>query len=561
MTWLRPHVAADALAAGPWCWPRAGERLDRTVARLGDVPAPDVGSIAAVTVQSDTVVLWHLARGLSGGKGATLGPAMRASWREAGIALPRGLPVLWHSMHDATARPPDIAYLASIRGSPGVPDLRYPLDGPSFGLAFLLSLASIVLDCALPGDIVASAAVDAAGNVGPVGGLEQKVAGVIRMAPHVTRFIVAAAQRVEAETHAGNYLRVVPVTHAAEAVDIAFAEQLSGLIVGAGQDPLRRDELTASFFRLALMGSDVLVDWAPVRRGARLALDRWTDLPADARYALEFAHAVAARHDVNAGAVGLPPEGWLAARPRMVRVQVIAHLVQQSADTGTPAPAIIEPHALGLLDHAVEESSPPELRLRGALARLHAVTGRAAMALAGQERLARAFAEIYADSDIAYPLAEWARLAGALRDDASLRRAQHFHDRMRGAGSYRGLGPSYVELALVRGRLLLDPRDTAAREIAAQLGADVALPDHVRWSADRWAGAVRRDALTLAERRGAVAAARNLELAQLDDALLAGNATAANACVDAIERYDPGPVGHLRRAGATPADIARLYPY
>ena len=41
----------------------------------------------------------------------------------------------------------------------------------------------------------------------------------------------------------------------------------------------------------------------------------------------------------------------------------------------------------------------------------------------------------------------------------------------------------------------------------------------------------------------------------------AGTRAAADACVDALERYDPGPVGHLRRSGATPRDIARLYPY
>ena len=256
MIWLRPHVGADALRAGPWCWPRDGERLERALARLGPLPAPRVGSIAAITVQQDTVVLWHVARGQRGVTGATLGPAVRVSWREAGIAVPRGLPVLWNSMHDATARLPDITYLASVRSAPGVPDLRYPIDGPSFGLAFCLSLASIVLDCPLPGDLVASAAVDAAGNVGPVGGLEQKVAGLIRMAPHVTRLIVAAPQRLEAEAHAGTHLRVVPVSHAAEAIDVAFAERLSDLIVAAGEDPQRRDELTASFFRLALMGSE-----------------------------------------------------------------------------------------------------------------------------------------------------------------------------------------------------------------------------------------------------------------------------------------------------------------
>ena len=101
-----------------------------------------------------------------------------------------------------------------------------------------------------------------------------------------------------------------------------------------------------------------------------------------------------------------------------------------------------------------------------ALARLQAVTGRTKDALASQERLAHAFADIYADGDIAYPLSEWARLAGALRDAASLERAQAFHEQMLGAGSYRGLGPRYVELALIRGRLLVDPDDVSAREAA-----------------------------------------------------------------------------------------------
>ena len=399
MDWLRPHLADDALGAGPWCWPRDRERLDRMTRRLGDVPAPRVGSIAAVTVQSDTVVLWHVAQGRPGGAGATLGPAMRASWRDAGIAVPRGLPVLWTSMHDATARSPDITYLASVRSTSGVPDLRYPIDGPSFGLAFCLSLASSVLDCALPGDIVASATVDAAGNVGPVGGLDAEGGGP---GPHGAARHAADRGRqpsaTEAEAHAGDHLRVVPVTHAAEAIDVAFGDRLSGLIVDAGQDPQRRDELTASFFRLALMGSDGLVDWAPVMRGAKLALDRWTELSADARYRLEFAHAVAARHHVNGGAIGMPPDGWLASLPRMLRVQVIAHLVQQSADTGAPAPDVIEPHAARRArprDRGVVARR--SCGLRGALARLHAVTGRAAGALAAQERLAQAFAAIYAD--------------------------------------------------------------------------------------------------------------------------------------------------------------------
>ncbi len=581
MDWLRPHLADDALGAGPWCWPRDRERRDRLTGRHGEVPVPRVGSIAAVTVQNDTVVLWHVAQGRRGDGGgrlrpspglrrdfvgeasrpATLGPAIRASWRDAGIAVPRGLPVLWTSMHGATARSPDITCLASVRSTSGVPDLRYPIDGPSFGLAFCLSLASSVLGCPLPGDLVASATVDAAGNVGPVGGLPQKVAGLVRMAPHVTRLIVAATQRTEAEAEAGDHLHVVPVMHAAEAIDVAFGDRLSALIVDAGQDPQRRDELTASFFRLALTGSDAIVEWRPVMQGATLALQEWPDLSADARYRLAFARAVAARHHDNSGRVELPSDEWLASLPRVLRLQVIAHLVQQSADAGAPDPVVIEAHAGALLDHAVEDSSLPELRLRGALARLWAVTGRTVDALARQERLAQACDAIYADQDVAYPLAEWARLAGALRDAPSLRRALAFHDRMLGTGGYRGLGPRYVELALVRGRLLVNPDDAEARGIARQIGCDATLPDHVRWCANRWAGVAGREALALAALRGDAAAARNLELSQLDDALHAGNAVAADACVDALESYDPGPVGHLRRVGASPEEIARLYPY
>ncbi|MCC6163794.1 MAG: hypothetical protein IT182_10660 [Acidobacteria bacterium] len=563
MSWLRPHVADEAWAAGPWCWPREAD-VARIIAARGPMPEPAVGSTAAVTVQHDTVVLWHVSRGHATDSvehGPALGPALRASWRDAGLALPRGLPVLWHSMHDATSTPPSIAYMASVRNAPGVPDLHAPIDGPSFGLAFVLGLASDVLHCALPGDVIASASVDAAGHVGPVGGLEQKIAGIVRMAPHVTRLIVATSQYEEASAYARSRLRVVPVAHAAQAVEEAFGDRLSALLVDAAADPERRDALTASFFRLALLGSDALVDWAPVRRGARIALDRWTDITPDARYALSFAHAVATRHAVNAGTIAMPPAGWLTARPRMVRVHVVAHLVQQCADTATPDAHVVQHAAEALLDRAIEESSPAELRLRGALARLHTVTGRAPDALVAQEQLARAFADIYADADVAYPLSEWARLAGALRDRESLARAEAFHDRMLGSGGYRGLGPRYVELALVRGRLLLDPGDSSARDNAARMAADVTLPDHVRWSASRWAGTACRALLEQAADGGDPLASRNLTLADLDEALARADTNAAARCIDTLATQDPGPIAHLRHANASPEEVARLYPY
>ncbi|BCS35944.1 hypothetical protein TBR22_A51790 [Luteitalea sp. TBR-22] len=526
---------------------------------------PPPGTVAGLTVQDETTALWCIACGPRrhaprGDGGATLGPETRGAWHDAGVSLPRAVPVLWRSVHEGTAQLPRVTYLASASGVAVVPDVRQPIDGPSFGLAFGLALASRILDCAVPGDVIATATLDATGRVGPVGGLAQKLRAVGRMAPSVRRVLVAAAQQAEAQRHAAPHVEVIGVSHAAAAIDAVFGRRLAARLVEAGDQVERREELTGSFFRLALMGSEGLVDWRPVRRGARLALDRWKDLGADARYRLEFAEAVAARHVDNGGRADLPPPGWLDGQPRPIRVQVVAHLVQQCADAGTPVVAAIEPIAASLLDHPIAESSPAELRLRGAVARLLAVTGRPDEARRLQEQVALAFAAIYADQDVAYPLAEWARLAGVLGDVEALARAERAHDRARSSGGYRGLGPRYVDLALVKGALLVDPTDAQARRRALALGTDPTLPDTLRWSALRWAGGGRA-ALERATAEGDPVAGRQLVLARLDEAVRAGDPAAVESAMRVLARYDPGPVGHLRRAGASSSDIARLYPY
>jgi hypothetical protein len=561
---LRPHIAETALAAGPWCWPREGPRAEQWRARHGAPPQLPPGTTAGLTVHDDTTVLWCIAAGgqrTHRSDGATLGPRTRAAWREAGIALPRAVPVLWRSVHEGTAQLPHVAYLASLSAVAIVPDVRRPIDGPSFGLAFALALASRVLGCALPGDVIATAAMDATGRVGRVGGLEQKLRGLGRLAPSVRWVLVAAEQVAEARRHAAAHLEVVGVAHAAEAIDRVFGQRLSARLVEAGEDKDRRQELTGSFFRLALMGSEALVDWSPVRRGAALALEAWTDLDDDARYRLAFAEAVAARHVDNGGRVGLPPSGWLERQPRMIRAQVVAHLVQQCADAGTPEVSAIEPLATSFLDHPLEESSQADLRLRGALARLLAVTGRPVEALALQERVARAFSAIYADQDVAYPLAEWARLAGVVDDREALARAVDLHERSRSSGGYRGLGPRYVELAILKASRLIEPDNTWIRDLALAMGTDATLPDTLRWSALRWAGRAGRARLMRAADGGNRVAARQLVLSDLDEALRAGEMGTAESCVEALARYDPGPVRHLRRTGATVAEIARQYPY
>lgn len=560
------HAAPEsALRAGPWCWPRSEARTERLTRRVGPVPAIGIGCVPVVSISEDedTVIAWRISPASGGGaQGVSLGPAMRKSWRAAGVALPRTLPVLWTSVRDAVRQLPVVVPLDGCRRTPGFVDPGSLVEGPSFGLAFCVHLASVVLGCAAPEHVLAAAAVDESGAVKPVGGLGRKIAGVTMLLPRVTDVLVSAEQVDEARHAAGGRVRIIGVARAADAIEFALGDTLSRLLVDAGYDADRREGLTASFFRLALVGSDTIVDWGPVARGAALAIDRWPAGGPDAGYRLAFAHAVAARHESNRGRVHMPPSEWFATLPRMLRLQVLAHLVQQSADTATPDAAEIEARAVVELTARIEDAALQELRLRGAIGRLRAVTGRAEQAHDDQRTIAEAFAALYAEDDVARPLSEWSRLAGALGDEASLAAACALHEQLLGRGGYGGLGARYVELAMTRARLMLDPSDEDARASGRALCDDRSLPDHVRWSAHRCvADDDARHALQVAADGGDALASRYRVLLDLDDANTSGDVEAAEAAVIALGLYDPGPVTHLRRSGASVSDVALLYPY
>lgn len=167
----------SALRAGPWCWPRSDARCDKLAQRLGPMPRPSRGSLPVVSVSEDdeTVVAWCIAptphaTSHNHAIGTTLGPQMRQSWRAATVALPRALPVLWRNVRDATRLLPEITPLHGLRTTPGFVDPGVLVEGPSFGLAFCLHLASVVLGCPVPPQVVAAAAIDPSGSVLPVGG-------------------------------------------------------------------------------------------------------------------------------------------------------------------------------------------------------------------------------------------------------------------------------------------------------------------------------------------------------------------------------------------------------
>ena len=181
----------------------------------------------------------------------------------------------------------------------------------------------------------------------------------------------------------------------------------------------------------------------------------------------------------------MPPDDWLASLPRVLRVQVIAHLVQQSADTGDARThALIEPQAERLLDHPLADSADCDLRLRGAMARLHAVTGRAATALDAPGATRPGVRGHLCRRRHRLPAVGVGAAGG--RAGRRARRWRVRRPSTRGcwaraaiAGSARA-SSSWPSRA---GRLLLDPADSDGLDAARQLAADEALPDHVRWCA------------------------------------------------------------------------------
>lgn len=561
------------LRLGPWLWPSAvGPELQHacSVTRLGQPPQA-VAELPAVTVQGTSATLWAVCDSARPGcHDASLGPAAIQSWEAASLALPRSLPVLWTSL-SPHLRPPTLVRLESHGPSAS---LERSVDGPSLGLTFFLLLSCRVTGVPVPQDVIGSAAIDAMGSLQSVDGLAAKIEAVVELAPGITRFVVSVAQKDEAESCARGRIKVVAVRTAAEAASTLTGAALVEKLVQAGNSPNQRYPFERSLLRLAFMGRGQWLDWSPVERAATVALGSWLNLSASQRFTLSFVASVAARHQGNRGALGLPPEGWLSSFPLSIRHLALAHLVQHSADTGTPPPDDVLALASPELRHVFSSAPLGELRLAGAVARLEAVTGRVVEALATQEALARAHLAAFAFEDVSMPLCEWLRLAVACGDQGALDRARAFHDEFLGTGLAEPGGLCYLRLALARARDFSGEK-AEARSDLEHLAGDFAIPDHVRLSAKRWLAKLLRDSGDgpgaagllgqLAQEAAGDQDCRILHaLASLDAAIAAGDSTAGKLAVQAARDASAGLVGNLLSTcqPAAEADtLARLFPY
>jgi len=573
---------ARVLSLGPWCWPTEEPALGMTTGLLGHgPPAPIPGDALLAAIGDSGPSLWALqvrARTSPRDDTVVFGPRARRSWLDATIALPRSVPVLWDSMAHLGALPLHASRLTGLprQGMTDTPELV--LDGASFGLSFLLSIASCVFDRPLPTDLVASAAIDPTGRVEPVDGLEEKLRIVRERAPGIGRVLVSVAQGELAERDELRGLRLIRVRSAGEALQQVFGARLSELLIAAGASCEKRSELVQSFFRLTVAGRAAMVDWTPVHEAAKLALKHWGPLEADQTAALSFVRMVAARHEGRDARVSMPDTAWLSSLPAPVRIDVVAHFVQQSADTGSPAPEAARRLAE---EHLVRgrEAFSTHLRLCGALGRLLAFTGRLADGLELQREAAQGWWERMAPAESSYPLSEWFRLSGALRDPSAFEHADRFAARMASLDSSAGAADPYVRLARCRALIQLG-REAESKEFLVALSSDSSLPEHLVFSAARWLAraceyrgdSTRAEATRLTLRASerdmplSASRCRAALLSELDRAIALDDAESALSSLDTLRNREPGLLGNLTSntsdSGLPLARwIADAYPY
>ncbi|MEN6633917.1 MAG: hypothetical protein ABFD84_15925, partial [Candidatus Polarisedimenticolia bacterium] len=498
----RPPSRAELLA-GPWRWPAEGDEAGLARARaltgLAAPPAPRRGVAPLLAVNDDCATLWALKTddGFPGLHVAAFRDAPLAEWAGLGAALSRTLPLLWRPLDRLREIVPRAALLAIVARRPEfVPTAPAALDDRSFGLSLLLANASVALDAPLAPDIAASATIGDDGAAGPVDerGLARKIELLLAAAPRVRRLVVAHENAAAARAAADGRLEIVAAAHGVDALRAAFGEDLEELLLAAGRDDESRARLVESFFALALSRRDAVPDWTPVRRAADAALRRWQDLGDVERARLRFAEAVAARHEANEGAFPWPDDVLLGVLPREPRLELCAHIVQQSADAGFPPADEAEARARVLIGVRFDRSRG-QLRLLGALARLLAVVGRPREALALQREAAEEFASMPEDGrrEISFPLSAWFRLSGVLQDNDAFDDAE----RLLRDVSRRGALAGEPYIALARATALFRLARTAGPDPEAtllRLAADTKCESHLRWSAARFAIALLRRA-------------------------------------------------------------------
>jgi hypothetical protein len=580
----------DSLKAGPWLWPR------------GEVPPsgpPGEALLVSTNQHGRAASLWALSPTRDG---VHFIEDAEPLWSEALHVLPQVVPALWRPLSAARCVRPRAVWLASWAGTSGAAQMEPVLKGRSFGFAFVLSVASFVFERPLRADVAALAELGRDGVLLPVGDIDTKIRAIVECAPYVTTVLVHHSQKQSALRDARGRVRIVPIHNVRDAFTgmpdgaSAFEGTLTDWLADAGLRDDSRAEVVEALVHLALTGRAHLTDWTAVVNAANVCLN-WDGLTPDATIDLQFARAIAERHEANRGHFAAPPNDWISRFPLERRVLIAAHLLQQSADTGQPNAA----EAIAFANQVIGRRFPPradelsdfylpQLKAAGALARLWAVSGRADDALTLQLALARQLLSLGYTTEVSHPLSEAFRLSGALGRHDAFDAAERVRSRAAMYGGFTSANECFVNLAKARALILLSREtDVAEPLLHTLIGNDaISVPAHVRWSAARWRVALLRRngrhteadnelrAITIASTGGIAHAESAALIARIlcdMDALLHGVADTtqharAAAAVNALSQAEPGIVGNLlatmaghREPLAAVHTLAKFYPY
>lgn len=465
------HQARRVLRAGLWFWPRdADEEAFDFAKRVqgGEVERPQPGETPLLAYQErpegrdagavlllEAPVRGGLLPGLiqGSGEGRQLQSLESAedAWARACQAVCQTIPVLWKTTDDLMEWKPRTRFVGGgVRCSEVT-----QVDGLSYGLPFAMAAASRLLDLPLPVEVAATGAVTEEGDVESVDGLEAKLKTLHHMAPRVDWVLVAAedeevAQGVVDECELG--LRVHGISRVSElfeAPPIQLFPDPESLIEKNLTEPEWGDEV----FRLGFGRRDSILCWEPVARAAQLAQtfqpeERWPE----GAWRLEFTEAVARRHSGDWAELPIPERDWLGALQISQRREILAHLVQQSANCATPAPETIREWAMESIGRE-KEADEAALKVLGAVGRLDYVGGEFELAAKFQKESLGGWWRLRRLDEMSYGLSFLYLLAGVRRRDDWYEQATNFERKWRGAASGALSGVEWV--AVAKGRALV----------------------------------------------------------------------------------------------------------
>ncbi len=544
---VRPSARAAArvaAACGPWFWPSTQSARAILQDRLNiNVPANTVGASPILAVGPGQRAVWLLTVNKSDGEGLS-GTTARAA-RHARDHVARWTPLAWRPLPPADGvRVRRVAVSVPL----GHAAIERPLTGDSLGLSVVLALVSAWLNVPVPGDLAASAAVEADGTVGAVGGLAEKASLLRDLLPGVRRLLVASGQERE-WTRALNTASIVDVELVpVGSVSEVIARYFPPAEVLAKVPPEDQRRVVYGLTSLVGRGQGVLPDWKPVVQAVATIRGTWT-LAVDDQERLSLLDIVARRYaqaELAVSPAGTTLDALVAqaqARGDLERAVHFAHLVEHCRALGTDLPSALAEAIGPMLDPV---GSPYTFEVRGAHARWLAVRDpvaalRAQTALLAELRAARRL------DDCSHAFAEAVRLAGALEDSVAFDGLLSVERELRDLGGFSVVDQTFA--------------DAAVSGAAALLGR-APLSD-LRWGRLAQGSGPRRYLQSWAHRLRIVGGIAKREDAQLNathaalDALAQGSLTVE----DALSRLRTGAALGRVLADQGTASLTRLFPY